>query len=245
MKTGVVREVAADIFHRTVGRAIVLEGARRNRRELLKLNEGDYWVNKSPVFVSQLGGARHELIEKPFGRISDIEAMERFGARDLEEFSYWAWRSCAVSDLQMILMTIGDVDFRGTTMDLVTECLNSGGYDVKTDTGWYHDALVKTAQQYGLTVERRKYLSLEELAVLIHEGNFVIGSVESETETSTPSHMLLLYGFRMDDRGSLDGFYYHNPDTYKGVGKQRYVERSEFGKIFTGKAVVVRGVKDK
>jgi len=222
-------------IHQTVGLGISQLRAAAAEARLNKLVENDYLLEQKPIFISQLADANRSKISGFYGEIHDDEASQRFGAKNQAEFSYWAWRSCGIVDLQMVLKTIFKDDFSKSTMNLIEQGLLLGGYDVPSDTGWYHQALAKIGRSYGLTSHTKKFIPSSEIAQEILNRNFVLGSMKSKMG----GHLLLVYGFRIGVKG-IEGFWIHDPNTYSGIGSNVLLAKSQFDKLYTRRIITFK-----
>lgn len=225
------------IFHKTAGRGIAEIRERIATKNLNGL-EGEFFASQ-PVYISQLANADGSKIEGLMGRIADEAAANRFGTADLNEFSYWAWRSCGVVEVQMILATELGNGFNKTTMDLIREGLEVGGYNVETDTGWYHKALVKLAEKYGIKGETKKFMPSSEIAREIMEGRYVMVSLKSRLDGG---HLLLLYGVNIQG-GSLQGFFVHDPFNFGKEGESQFMSKSDFDRLSTRRVIIFEPIR--
>ena len=207
-----------------------------NVNHLSKIKNDSYFVHPKPIYIGQFAGASQ--IVNPYSDIRDKKASRRFGAQNLQEFSYWAGRSCAIAAVQMVLKTIYEEKFTQKNMSLVNECLALGGYDIKTDIGWYHKPLIQLLKKYNLKAESKKYIPSSQLALDIYNKKFVMASIKYKSGTSLDSHILLLYGVKIVDN-QIVGFNYHDPSDYKQKGDSKFIQKSDFDKIFTNKAVTI------
>lgn len=228
-----MKQKVAKLFHETVGVAIAYVRELWYFRYLKDRKDGKYEIVPRPPYISQIANSKVSQIERFYGDIHDHEAMNRFGARSLDEFSYWAWRACGIAGVQMVLMLVLKSKFKKTTMDLVNEGLYQGGYDVKRDIGWYHKALAGLSQKYGLPARLSKFVAVSQIAYEVTRGNAVLASLKS----STGGHLVLIYGFNIK-AGKLTSFIAHDPSNYKKSGEGVEMTRSEFSKLFTRRAIV-------
>lgn len=208
------------------------------RISLKRFKPGEIFVSPKPIYLGQLAKVDGKKVKGFYGKIFDSAAARRFGARDLDEFSFWGWRSCGIVCLQMILKTLIK-DFSKKTMDLIKECLAFDGYcyeDKKTglkDVGWYHSALCKLAGDHGI---RSKSLFLATTRDIIQEllrNHFVIVSVKSKTG----GHFWLIFGFKGNQNGKARGFYFHDPYGLDEEGKDKFIDFEEFKKEFNNKLI--------
>ncbi len=202
---------------------------KKASQDIERLSSGDFIIEPVPVYISQIANANFKLIEKEelFPRISDKKAMKRFGAPTMREFNYWAWRSCGIACIQSVISTFKN-DFKKTTYNLIQEGLVLNGYNTKTDVGWYHDALVTLAANYGIQSKRREFVSSPEVSLYLLKNHYVMASMES----STGGHLLLLYGFKLDTNHKLAGFWIRNPNNSNKKGESQFVSKEEFEKNF-------------
>lgn len=158
-------------------------------------------VNPLPIYKNQLADAKEDKIEKFYGKIGDKKAASKFGAKDIEEFSFWAWRSCGIACLQMILKN------EKKTMNLVNEGLRENGYVFKKDIGWKHQALVNILKKYNFCAKIARVITPFDIALNIQKNRYVILSVRSKTG----GHMILVFGFKTDEKGEIKEFFYFDP----------------------------------
>ena len=228
------------ILHNTLGVVFARIKEIVVKRKLKKFNPGKYLLNPMPVYISQLANANPKLIEGFYGKIKDENAAKRFGTKDLDEFSYWAWRSCGIVGVQSIITTLEKAKgrkFKKTTMELVNECLSLKGYDIKKDKGWYHKSLVALAKNYKIRGFLHKFISSSEIALILANKRYVLASIKSDTG----GHLLLLYGFKLDNKGKLEGFVYHDPNNFEKDGENNFVLKQDFDKLTTRRVISFNG----
>lgn len=183
-------------------------------------------------FVDQLAGADRALITAEYGEIKDMEASSRFGARFIQEFSYWGWKSCAIACVMMVLKAEGL--YEGNLFDLVTECLLINGYAFKNlrgkkNIGWKHKSLCRLMEARGLNVRVFRSKSTKELSAMLEDGFYVIVSIRSKTG----GHMVLLTGLYRND------FFFNDPFVYGGGGENKKINMNDFDKIFLGGGIEI------
>lgn len=224
----------AKLYHETVGKGISQIRERTSKLRLAGLEPGEYYTKAIPMYISQLAGAKRGKIDGFYGKILDDNASKRFGATSLEDFSYWAWRSCGIVCVQMILGTMKESNFSGKTKDLINEGLRLNGYDIATDRGWYHASLAKLAESHDLSAKVRKFVPSSEIAEDVVNGKYVLASVKSGK-----GHLLLIFGVKLSDNGGVEGFRLHNPNDYSGPGESIFMPRKEFDKLSTRRVIVI------
>jgi hypothetical protein len=206
------------------------------KKKVKKLKPGKYFVNPKPVYISQLADAKEENIEKFYGQINDRNAQKKFGVKSKKDFSFWAWRSCALACSLSVIKTKSKKEGKKDNTkiyDLVKEGLKIKGYKFERDVGWYHDAIVKIAKRHGILSERKSVIATEEIVDEILNNNYILSSVKSPTG----GHLILIYGFEIDKNGKIKGFWYHNPYNYKKEGKSQFIKLKEFENIFKGRII--------
>ncbi len=235
-----MKSFLVNLFHATGGKIIATITGGFTCFKLRRLRTGDYFVDKNTKYVSQIAGASMSLIEKPGGFINDRMASKRFGAKNLKEFSYWGWRACGICCIQMAISTY-QKNFNKKIMDLIKECLVLGGYNTKTDRGWYHSSLSKLAMKYGLKSGLKKFVSSYEVANILLDKKFVIASITIDSNyrnKTEDGHLILLYGFKIIN-GSLAGFWCHDPGVFTNRSRASFIDRNDFDKCFTRRIITI------
>lgn len=189
-------------------------------------------IQKAVPFVDQLAGADRALITAEYGEIRDMEASRRFGARFIQEFSYWGWKSCAIACVMMALEAEGL--YEGNLFDLVTECLLINGYAFKNlrgrkNIGWKHESLCRLMTSKGLNARMFRNKSAKEISVMLEKGSYIIASIRSKTG----GHMVLLTGLSGND------FFFNDPFIYGGGGENKKINIDDFDKIFLGGGIEI------
>ena len=233
-----MRNILAKLFHGTIGRAIARVREIWFSQKLRNTQDGLYKVSPEPVYTSQLANARRGKIQGFYEAINDQEAAKRFGAANLEEFSYWAWRSCGMVGVQMVLKAQLRHKFTKSTMDLVNEGLSIGGYEEKHDKGWRHSALAQIAQRHGMASRLSKFVPSAQVAELVLEGNYVLASVKSERG----GHLLLIWGVRIKN-GKVISFMVHDPNNFAEDGDSKEVSKVSFENLFTRRIVTFENIQ--
>lgn len=188
----------------------------------------------TPTYVSQIANTPDTNLLL-YGTLNDKKAMKRFGARDIEEFTCWGWRSCGIVCIEMLLRTYNLIPSTIKTMDLVNEGLKLKGYDIKNDIGWYHKALVKLAKSHGLTAKRVEPLDTQKIIRALKNNWYVMASVKSPSG----GHLLLIFD-TVSDGKSITGFRYHNPSSYKKDPKNQILPVEEFETISKGRGILLK-----
>lgn len=223
-----MREIITHIIHITVGRVITQLREIYFHIYLDKVKEGTYQVFPTPPYISQLADADFKKIDGSYGAIDDINAAKRFGTNDVSKFSYWAWRSCGIVGIQMILRAVGVSSIKESTMNLIEEGLTIGGYNTHTDVGWYHRALILLAERRGVTGLQAKFISPSQIAKFVIEGKYVLASLKS----ARGGHLILIYGVVIKN-GDVLRFMIHDPNNFQSLGESKDISKVSFSKIST------------
>lgn len=229
-----MRNILAKLFHNTVGLVIALVRELWFSDALKDYIDGIYEISPKPPYISQLANAQRSKIDRFYGAIHDPEAARRFGASNIDDFSYWAWRSCGVAGVQMVLKAQLEHEFDLSTMELVNEGLSLGGYNKQTDTGWYHAALVQIAKNHGIKSWLGKFVASSQIAKLVLDGNYVLASVKSEQG----GHLLLIFGVRIKN-GRLSSFLVHDPNNFSKDGDSKEVSKVSFENLSTRRIIIL------
>ncbi|HEC30632.1 MAG TPA: hypothetical protein ENI66_01295 [Candidatus Yonathbacteria bacterium] len=146
-------------------------------------------------------------------------------------------KACAIACLKMYMETYKKVP---SIDELFAQGEKKGGYG---PSGWYHDALVSLAKDYGFSAERKEDMSIsdgvETLKESLKEGAPVIVSAVKYILGQTKFHMVLLVGFKEEGKELL-GFYYHDPESInKEAAKNLFVPIETFKKEWRRMAIFV------
>ncbi len=205
---------------------------------------GTHFAHPNPTYISQIADASPSSVIDLYSDIRDPKAAKRFGAKSLEEFGYWAGRSCGITCIQMVIVTLIP-ETKVTTMELVNLGLKHKGYNVNTDTGWYHKALVEIASEFGLNAKIQKRLSTSQIATLVVDKSVIISSIYCHTKTNTDSHLILVYGCRINPQGKVEGFYYHDPNNLIRSGNSNFISREDFDRLTNYKGISIKAKVNK
>ncbi len=198
-----------------------------------------YGIKKKITFIDQLGKPDLKLVSKTYGEIKDKKAAKRFGTIDIKEYSYWAWRSCAVANVLMILKT--EKLFTGTLYDLIKKLLDKESYLKEDrwgneDIGWKHQELANLLSSYGLKASSIKRISVFHILKLLVSKKYLIVSIKSLNQDKG-THMILLTGFTKLSSKTL--LHYHDPMNLYEKGGKRKINIKKFSKIFLNKGIIV------
>ncbi len=221
-------------FHLSIGR-LISHFKQYAYQYMLRGRTGYFEVSVKPKYLSQLAGSESKLIHGFYGQIQDKLAAKRFGAANLEEFSYWAWRSCGIIGLQMVISTLGSSKEKLSTMDLIKEGLTYGGYNRETDTGWYHSALVRIAEKRGFISYTEKFVPPAQIAAHVLQNDYVLASLWSKTG----GHLVLIYGVELK-KGVVTAFTTHDPNDFIANGNSRVYPVKEFNQLSTRRTIVFK-----
>jgi len=111
--------------------------------------------------------------------------------------------------------------------------LSLGGYNLKSDSGWYHTTLSQIAQDHEIVSRLSKFVSLSQIAKIALDGNYVLASIKS----LSGGHLLLIWGVRID-KGKLISFIVHDPNNYTYSGESKEISIESFNKLFTRRIII-------
>ncbi len=226
-------------------------------RHKLNLNEmsGSYFVKNKPEYISQFIGIYPQSITLE-SKLTDKKHIAQFGAKDAEEFSFWAWRNCGIACVKMIL-DVKKKASKKSIMELTREGIDLGGYILYegkkfVDKGWFHHALVALLNKYDTSAVTKKWQSIESVAQDILDNKLVIlsvlvpgrrhitedGSFRLKPGGKLGGHLLLATGVKMFKKQVL-GVYVHDPRGLEKYQKDTFIPAKVFKKIFTNRTVVV------
>jgi len=167
-------------------------------------------------------------------KILDVPHHSQFEIED----RYWMLRGCAIASLKMVL------DYHGADtpglLDLIKIGEKKGGYG---PSGWYHDAIVNLAKDYGLESYREEGLDLDEgvqkIIKSLQNKNPVIVSTPKFILGRKKFHMVVVTGFEQDG-DTIKGFYYHDPEsTTNNSGHTLFVAIDTFKKEWRRMAIFI------
>lgn len=151
---------------------------------------------------------------------------------------FWMLRGCAIVSLKMVL------DYHGADTPDILELINigkkKGGYG---PSGWYHDAIVNLAKDYGLEAYREEEMDLDEgvkkIVENIENENPVIVSTPKFILDRRKFHMVVVTGFKKDG-DNIKGLYYHDPESTTGnSGHTLFVSIDTFKKEWRRMAIFI------
>lgn len=223
-------------------------------RTLVPSYSGDYFITPKPAYLSQFVRILPSTIKlnDPLTNKSDIK---KYGAKDIEEFSFWAWRNCGITCVKMII----DVKKKGknkSVMELTREGIKLGGYITHLngrfiDKGWFHHALVSLLEKYGISAKTKKWQTLESVAKDILENKLVIlsvmlpgrshikedGSFKPKKKAKYGGHLFLATGIKMKGK-NIEGIFVHDPRGLEEYQKDVFVSTKVFRNIFQNRTIV-------
>lgn len=222
----------------------------------LKSYTGTYYISPLPEYISQFISMYPSSIT-PKTPLTDESDMKAFGAVDATEFTFWAWRDCAIACVKMILNTRQKATNK-TMMDLTHEGLALNGYTLHdkhgtfVDRGWFHRPLICLLDTYHIQASMRKWQTIESVAqdilhnrlvmVSVHvPGRFYIkedGSFDAKENAVYSGHLFLAIGVKMHNK-QIDGIYVHDPRGMEQYQANTFVPASTFNHIFKNRTIVV------
>jgi hypothetical protein len=124
---------------------------------------------------------------------------------------------CGMTCVFMVLKYFGSQD--KNLDNLVETGIKENGY---CKAGWIHDYLIKVLVENGLEAYRKEKMAdsdVSEIHLSIKNGNPVIVSIEERVFDRKKFHMMLITGVKENEKGELEGFYYHDP---AGLSKETH-----------------------
>ena len=223
-------------------------------QRLRGLPDDNYTVPFEVPYVAQF--ASPELInayihDQLHGR--DDPNWRSFGADDVDRYTFWAHRACAIACVKMAIDAYQTAPPR-SMWQLVEEGLSLGGYRTHDETGtfvdegWFYPALVKLAAQHGLTVRGMAYASVLDVCAAIYDGWLVAAAVTPELGERGPlrrydGHFVLVYGFHWQ-RGHCVSLQLHNPSgRYVELQASANISARRFGAAFAHRFIAFRAVR--
>lgn len=141
---------------------------------------------------------RDTILEVPYSsQYLDIEKKEHL------------LTACGMASVYMALRYYG---VNGESLDkLVEKGIDEGGY---SKSGWLHDYLVQVFQSHGVKCHREEHLldrDIEKIKNSVKNGDPVVISMQWFSFHRRIFHMVLVTGYRENEEGGLEGFFYHDP----------------------------------
>ncbi len=121
-----------------------------------------------------------------------------------------ALRACGMTCVYMALSFLGKVG-ENSLDEMVLSGMSEGGF---SKSGWRHDYFVDIFQKAGLSSCRKENMREKDVVDFVQSidnGFPVVVSVERVLWDDRRFHMVLLTGFRKNNKGELEGFFYHDP----------------------------------
>lgn len=216
--------------------------------------KGEYFISGKPNYLSQFVRILPPSI-KVDEPLTNKEDIEKYGAKDSEEFTFWAWRNCGIICVKMIL-DAKKVGKNKTIMDLTREGIDLGGYitfeDGKlVDKGWFHSALSSLLNKYGIKSYLKKWQTIESVAKDILNNKYVIisvrvpgrssikndGSFDPKKDAKYGGHLVLATGVKMNGK-RVEGIYVHDPRGLETYQEDTWIPAKTFKKIFSSRTIV-------
>lgn len=176
-------------------------------------------------------------------RPEDDTRWRESGAINKEEYALWSNNGCGMACTKMILAYKTEKVY--PLVDLGKKCAEYGGYKILTNTidGLFYKPYVNFLKfEYRLNAKVVSYLTTSEMLKELHDGNFVIASVNYDIRNPkvTPirkgGHLVLVLGYDLYKKV----LYFHNPSGTT-LENQQYAEVSfaDFDKFFANRGIVI------
>jgi hypothetical protein len=223
----------------------------RAARQLRDLPDGDYAVPVEVPYVAQFASPtliNAYIHQHLHGR--DDPNWRSFGADDVEQYTFWAHRACAIACVKMAIDAYHAAEPR-SMWQLVEEGLALGGYRIHdehgtfVDEGWFYPALVALAERYKLQVRGRAYASVLDICAAIRDGWIVAAAVTPElgergSLRRYDGHFVMVYGFQWQ-HGRCISLHLHNPSgRYPELQANANIPIQRFGAAFAHRFIAFR-----
>lgn len=177
---------------------------------------------------------------------------------------YWQKRSCAIVCLKMIFDFYKNQNEKcdsPSIENLIREGIRIKGLDKNKD--WMHNKIVMLLRNHGINSYQQEFKSmnidvdnekeslsdyserilndgLAKIIKSIENKKPILVSANKHFEIEKRFHMVILSGYKKDEKGELKGFYYIDPD-YDDVeeGKNLFVNMKTFKKHWRRMAIFV------
>jgi len=222
---------------------------------LISINDGFYSTKKDIPYISQFIDVTKEAEIDEIK--ADISKLYLHGYKALNDFVFWGRRICGIICIKMILNANGlAIDLK--VYDILQLGLKLKGYIVNNedgefvDVGWFHKPLLKLGQSLGLKGAVKNSQVIENLALEVVKGNFVIVSVrvpdrsflkkdgnyfDDNYQGTIHGHLILLTGVAIKNHKPIY-FTAHNPTGYKNYEKNSRISSKTMKRIFTGRIIL-------
>lgn len=209
-------------LHRRLDPLLSMGDHWRAALRLSRLPDGEYRAAADVPYYAQYASPEliYDYIHHGYDGANDPN-WPVFGSREPSDYVFWAPRICALAVLKMAIEAF-DSTQQPTLWQLVIDGLKHNGYAVRDahgrwiDQGWYVDAQLALAAQYGLRAEPRGYVSPLTICRLIRQGWLVAATVTPQLGEREPSgnqyggHLVLVHGFVWEQRLPTH-YILHNP----------------------------------
>jgi hypothetical protein len=199
-------------------------------------------INRDIPYHSQFESRElvHHFISEKITALEDPK-WQNSGADSKEEYEFWAWRSCGMTCLKMILEQEG----KGThpIVNLAKECEKFGGYDRERDhLGLIYDPFCTfVKQKFNLNASVVRKLNVRRIKYELAQGNHIIVSVHPDIrDKNNPEpkrkggHLVLLTGYEQDTVSI------HNPSGTHTISQEHYtLQDKEFLKFFAKRGIII------
>ena len=137
-----------------------------------------------------------------------------------------AFQGCAITCVKMLMDFYQTKSNALSVADLDKNGRNENGF---TSSGWQRDYIEKLLREEGFSVDRQDKMEwasgLYKIVDSLKQGNPVLVSIKRLFCDLQLSHMIVVTGFKQDEQGELEGFFYHEPlATSIESGKDKYFD---------------------
>jgi hypothetical protein len=230
-------------MHRLLDPVLSIPNRISAMKRLKGLTDGEYRVPVNVPYVAQFASPEliHRYIHEGFhGR--DDPNWQAFGSQDVDSYTFWAHRACAIACLKMAIDGFQTSPPR-SMWQLVEDGLSLGGYRTHdehgnyVDEGWFYPPLIKLASNYGLQTIGMAYASLPDVCAALRDGWLIAAAVTPELGERGrlrryDGHFVLIYGF-VWQRGRCSALLLHNPSgRYAELQANSRIPSHRFGMAF-------------
>ncbi|MEP7287644.1 MAG: C39 family peptidase [Chloroflexota bacterium] len=238
-------------LHRLIDPVLTLPNRFRAARRLRGLPDGSYRVPVDVPYVAQfaspdlINGYIHEQLH---GR--DDPNWQSFGAEDVDQYTFWAHRACAIACVKMAVDAYRTAEPQ-SVWQLVEEGLALGGYRTHDETGtfvdegWFYPALVELAARHGLRTWGMAYASISDICTAIRDGWVIAVAVtpdvgERGALRRYDGHFVLVYGFTWQ-ANHCTSLTLHNPSgRYPELRDKAEIAVNRFGAAFAHRFIAFK-----
>ena len=215
------------------------------RASFQDLANGEYTLSFDVPYVPQFASPEKivDYIHHDFIGLQDARWRE-FGTDEPESYAFWAPRVCALACLKMAIAGYATLSIPPTLWELVQNGLALAGYKIYDeqghwlDEGWYVQAQIELAHQYGLHLTGHSYASPLGICHYLYQDKLVAATVSPEIGERIPQsrryggHLVVVTGFRWED-GQPTALRINNPSgRYPELQADAWLPMAQFKQFY-------------